>query len=271
MYRALYHYIVCSVCCLTLIAGNTVQAKTKKEEPLQVQIVFIGNSISAGAQIRDAATYAPPVRTGEHLKAMEGIGDVIISNQAVSGKTTADFLPSYNTMYPRITQAADKLTAENKNYKLVFSVMLGTNDSAIKGPTGSPIAPKQYHANLELIIDRLIARYPQCIIVLHRPIWYSPNTYNNGATYLQEGLNRLQNYYPELQALVSEYAESHPGHVFMGDESAFDFFRDNAETHFTHERGNAGTFYLHPNQTGADILGKYWADALYAVLTAPRP
>ena len=59
---------------------------------------------------------------------------------------------------------------------------------------------------MKTIVDKLLALYPKCKIVLHRPVWYSPNTYN-GAKYLEEGLNRLQSYYPELQALVLDYSK----------------------------------------------------------------
>ena len=84
--------------------------------------------------------------------------------------------------------------------------MLGTNDSAITGPNGAPASPGKYHENMKTIIDKLLALYPKCKVVLHRPVWYSPNTYN-GAKYLEEGLNRLQSYYPELQALVLHYSK----------------------------------------------------------------
>lgn len=89
----------------------------------------------------------------------------------------------------------------DKEATLVFSLMLGTNDSAIKGPNGSPVQPAQYKTNVKVIADELLALYPDSRIVLHRPIWYSPNTYN-GAMYLKEGLNRLERYFAEINQLV---------------------------------------------------------------------
>lgn len=68
---------------------------------------------------------------------------------------------------------------------------------------------------MKAIVDQLLALYPNCKIVLHRPVWYSPNTYN-GAMYLKEGLNRLQNYYPVLQSLVADYGKRFPGQVLWG-------------------------------------------------------
>ncbi|HOS73204.1 MAG TPA: lipolytic protein G-D-S-L family, partial [Bacteroidales bacterium] len=87
------------------------------------------------------------------------------------------------------------------------------------------------------------------------------------ARYLKAGLERLQSYFPELQALVKAYSRSHAGRVFMGDVKAFAYFRDNYLTDFIHESGNAGTFYLHPNKKGTDALGKFWSDAIYEALT----
>ena len=217
-----------------------------------LNIVFIGNSISAGAQLRDVENECPPKQACLYLEKQEGVGKVVCVNQAVSGQTTADFLPAFLSRYPRVVAAA-----------LVFSIMLGTNDSAIKGPNGAPVSPKQYQTNLSVIIDHLLARYPDCRVVLHRPLWYSENAYNNGAMYLKEGLKRLESYYPELQTLVAQYAQSNPGHVVMGDTEAFDYFRQEPDRLFHHEQGNAGVFFLHPNREGAAKLGEFWGRAIF--------
>lgn len=250
-------FLVSSFCLLTAFASEAA-GKRKKN----VNVVFIGNSISAGAQLREPKTECPPAKACEYLRAQEGIGAVVCANQAVSGQTTADFLPAFASRYPRVIAAADKL-ATDRSALLVFSVMLGTNDSAIKGPNGAPVKPKQYQTNLSVIIDHLLARYPGCRIVLHRPLWYSENAYNNGAMYLKEGLQRLTGYYAELQLLTEPYAQSHPGQVLLGDTAAYDYFKKNPEALFHHEKGNAGVFFLHPNKEGAARLGEFWGKALY--------
>ena len=76
----------------------------------------------------------------------------------------------------------------------------GTNDAPFVA-RGAPVNKETYAQNIKSIIDRLLALYPNCKIILHRPIWYSPNTYN-GSEYLQAGLNRLISYYPVLQDIV---------------------------------------------------------------------
>lgn len=251
--------IILGLICLNMYCfGTTIEKKQN------LNIIFIGNSITAGAQIKDPAQDAPPVKASEYLRQQSGIGLVQFSNQGVSGCTTLDYLPATAALFPRAVEAADKFKGD-KNSQLVFSIMLGTNDSAIKGPHGAPVSPKQYRTNLKVIIDNLLLLYPECKIVLHRPIWYSPNTYN-GAMYLLEGLKRLESYWPELQSLVSDYANNSPRRVYIGDIEAFEYFKQAYQTDLTPEEGNAGTFYLHPNKKGAQKLGIFWAKGILKAL-----
>jgi len=139
--------------------------------------------------------------------------------------------------------------------------MLGTNDSAIKGPNGAPVAPDAYYDNLKIITDRLIKDYPNCKIIIQQPIWYSPNTYN-GAQYLQEGLDRLQSYFPQIKKLV----KTNKHQIFLGDTKAFGYFKNNYQAGLQAENGHQGIFYLHPNQAGAGALGVFWAKAIYKII-----
>jgi len=227
-----------------LQAGNPVS---------KFNIVFIGNSITYGAGLQNPSTQAPPAIVAKYLNDHQC--RVNYANCGVSGSTTVDFLPVSHNLYPRVVKAAD--TLYHKGVPLFFSITIGTNDSAIKGPNGAPVSPDNYRNNLLTIIDSLIRRYPQSHIVVHQPIWYSPNTHN-GALYLAEGLARLQSYTPEIIAL----AGLRPNRVFVGDRKAFNFFKQNHLQYLTPEKGNSGTFYLHPNVLGATKLGEFWAIAL---------
>lgn len=260
MKKAFLLLIICMVTPALLHAQ-----KGKKSE---LSIVYIGNSITQGVLLEDPSHNAPPAQASLWLQKQANISAVEYSNQGVSGMTTVDFLPASKTFLPKVKQAAD-LFKDNPGSALIFSVMLGTNDSAVKGPNGSPVSPQQYSTNMKVILDELLLLYPQCRIVLNRPIWYSPNTHN-GAIYLKEGLHRLESYYPELQSLVSQYAQSHPHRVFMGDTEAFDYFKINYITDILAEDGNAGTFYLHPNKKGAAKLGEFWGKAIYKIVTEDK-
>jgi lysophospholipase L1-like esterase len=231
-----------------------------------LNIVFIGDSITHGARLKDPANQAPPNHVAELLKQQSGFGNIQFSNQGVSGATTVDFLPSYGDakLFKKITAAANTFYAD-KQATLVFNIMLGTNDSAINGPHGSPISPDVYRANLKTIADSLLATYPGCKIVFNHPLWYSPNTHNH-STYLQEGLTRLQTYFPEIDALVKAYKTSHRGQVFLGDKDGFKYFEKNHLTDLDPETGGDGTFYLHPNEKGAVALGNLWAKAIIKAL-----
>lgn len=241
-----------------LVAG----AKVKKE---QLSVIYIGNSITQGVRLKTPKTECPPAQCTEYIRAQEGVESIVYSNNGVSGKTTYDFLPATGTFFKKVTDSADTLS-RNKG-KLIFSMMLGTNDSAVNGPHGAPVSGAQYFTNMRSIIDELLERYPKAIFVLHQPTWYSLNTYNT-SMYLREGLERMHGYTSQLEKLVEYYSGKHPGHVFMGDLDAYSYFERNYLTDHTPEEGKAGTFYLHPNSKGAHALGEFWGKAIMKVLEA---
>lgn len=224
----------------------------------KVNIIFIGDSITQGEQPETA----PPAYATAFLQKQIS-GRVEFSNQGVSGCTTVDFLPSTATHFLDVGKAANKLYAD-KQAMLIFSIMLGTNDSAVDGPLGSPVSSSSYGKNISTIIDSLLKYYPKSKIIIHYPLWYSPNTYNR-SKYLQEGLTRLQSYFPVIDALVKKYSATHPGHVFTGDKNAFKYFKEHHLTHMLQENGQQGIFYLHPNEDGAKELGNFWEKAIFKI------
>ena len=221
---------------LILTSSSQLIAQNKN-----LNIVYIGDSITAGGQLSDPATEAPPATASDWLRKQKDIGTVKFSNQGVSGFTTVDFLPSTHTVFANIDKAAKAF--DDKQATLIFSIMLGTNDSACDGPNGSPVSADQYHDNLKTIIDSLLTGFPECKIIIQRPTWYSPNTYNS-ARYLQEGLTRLQSYFPQVDKLIAEYSVSNPKHVFASGEEAFQYFKANYLTDSNPEQGREGIFCI---------------------------
>lgn len=248
---------------LCLCIPMCVHAQKSKE--MELNIVFIGNSITQGVLLANPEQEAPPVQTRMWLEKQEGIAEVHMSNQGVSGMTTVDFLPASKTRFPKVKEAMAALKEQNPKATQLFSVMLGTNDSANSGPNGSPVSAPQYYTNMKVIIDELMESFPDAIFVLHRPVWYSPNTYN-GAQYLASGLKRLESYYPQLQELVNHYATRCPGQVFLGDTEAVTYFEEHHASEYCAEQGRAGIFYLHPNRKGAESLATFWGKAIYKVV-----
>ncbi|HVV54696.1 MAG TPA: GDSL-type esterase/lipase family protein [Mucilaginibacter sp.] len=224
-----------------------------------LNVIYIGDSITQGVQLDDPSTQAPPATASKYLQAQPGIAAVNFSNQGHSGFTSVDFSVTGET-FKRAEQAADAL--KSKPGILAFSIMLGTNDSAITGPNGAPVSAEAYFANMKAITDRLLKDYPGCRIVIQHPTWYSTNTYN-GAKYLAEGLHRLESYFPMIKKLIRGYTKTNPGQVFLGDMEAFGYFKKNHTTLMIPENGHEGTFYLHPNKQGAVVLGQFWAKAIY--------
>ena len=68
--------------------------------------------------------------------------------------TTLDFLPVAGKQFPNVKSAAQELSQHKGT--LLFSIMLGTNDSACTGPFGAPVEPVSYYTNMKTIVDQLI-------------------------------------------------------------------------------------------------------------------
>lgn len=249
-----YIKITLIILCL-LNTGGFARAQSPK-----VNIIYIGDSITAGAGLSDPSD-SPPAITDSDLRKM-GVNITGSSNQGHSGYTTLDFMPNTDA-FKQAEAAADKF--KDNGSQMVFSIMLGTNDSAIQGPHGSPVSREQYYENLKTIIDQLLKDFPASMVVINRQTWYSPNTYN-GARYLQEGLDRLQSYYPETKRLVGWYGKTENGRVYLGDTEAFRYFSKNYQTSLQPENGHQGIFYLHPNKAGAVALAGFWSRAIYNVV-----
>lgn len=236
-----------------LINGNLEPGK----EP--VNIVFIGNSITYGAGLSDRGTQAPPVKCAEKVAEETG-RPVFFQNCGLSGSTTLNWLPK-TSLFRNASRSAGELT--NNGGYLYFSMMLGTNDSAESGPTGSPVSPEDYYTNMKSIINKLYATYPDARFIVNYPIWYSPNT-QNGSVYLQAGLDRLQSYHPIIEQLALDL-KAEGVEIWTGNKEAYTFFVDKGEYFFS-ENGTHGIFYLHPNQVGAEYLGHFWAQSIIETL-----
>jgi lysophospholipase L1-like esterase len=239
----------------------SIQPLTSQTGNPNLDIVYIGNSITQGSK---QAEETPPAYATKHIRTLNGVESANLLNRGRSGNTTVDFLPTAGGELSKVIEAVRSFHIINSRL-LVFSISLGTNDSAEEGPKGSPIWPEEYHTNIKAITDKLLAEFPGCKVIYQQPIWYSETTYNR-SRYLKAGLTRLQTYFPELKSLVAEYSQTKPGQVFMGDTKAFDYFKENYLTDFIPETGNAGTFYLHPNKKGSEALGKFWGDGIYQAL-----
>lgn len=246
---------------LTLVAcfaaGINAHAR-KGNDGKGYNIIYIGNSITYGALHADRKLTAPPVVAtdvaAKRLKSINGF-----TNCGRSGATTVDFLPSRNRDFKRVEKAVAEHQSKNDG-QFVFSFMLGTNDSASTGPTGAPVSNEDYKKNILTIVSRLREMCPGAIFVLQRPVWYSPNTYN-GARYLVAGLNRATDYVNVLVELANENSD-----IYLGDCDSYDLFKLEYKKYMFAEPGNAGTFYLHPNEEGAKKLGKNWAKAIVAAI-----
>lgn len=249
---------------LILLLSQSILTLSGQTAVRNFDIVFIGNSITQGVQLAVPAEEAPPACATKYFRTLKGVESANFLNRGRSGYTTVNFLPTADGELSKVISSVKAFHTDNSRL-LVFSISLGTNDSAEEGPKGAPLWPEEYYFNIKAITDKLLTEFPGCKIIYQQPIWYSTNTYNR-ARYLKAGLERLQTYFPELKSLVADYSLTNPGRVYMGDTKAFDYFRENYLSDLIPEQGNAGTFYLHPNKKGAESLGRFWGDGIYKAL-----
>jgi lysophospholipase L1-like esterase len=250
---------------LSLSTFLTVRADDASPGPVY-NVVFIGDSITFGGGTPDPNTQAAPVIAARDLQPMLGAGAAVyFSNQGHSGHTTVDFLPG-GADFKGAESAAKQLEADHRG-QLVFSIMLGTNDCSSNGlTTGSPVSAADYAQNLQKIIDSLLSDYPDSKFVINHPIWFSPNTHNAADYTGSACADRVKSYFPAIDTLVASYSMSHPNQVYVGDADAYDYFSIHFQTELNAENGTFGTFFLHPNPTGAQSLGKFWATAIAKAL-----
>ena len=237
-----------------LVLGASAQPRKART----CNLIFIGNSITEGALHANKKKTAPPVVAANLVGNMLSM-DVHYRNCGRSGATTVDFLPEQKRDFVRVEMAIEEIKALSYA-PILFSIMLGTNDSANFGPNGSPVSNEDYKKNLMTMIGRIRELCPNAIFILQRPIWYSPNTHN-AAQYLVAGQKRMVAYTDVLIEIANENED-----VYLGDRDAFDYFGAKHRKYMFAEDGKAGTFYLHPNEAGARKLARYWAQAIVKVV-----
>lgn len=236
-------------------------------------IVFIGNSITYGALHENRAETAPPAACARWLAGQEGVGDIHFENCGRSGRTTYHFLPNKEDVVPAgdrtyfsdVVKRTTRLVGDHPDLPLVFSIMLGTNDSAER-PRNHRTTPEDYVRNMTVIIDSLLALWPDAHVVVHRAIYYTPGfTTGQGSVLDGESLAMLRAYYDRYPDIVARYSN---GHVHIGDTLAYGYFRENNATDTFLEKGRNGeSFHLHPNEKGAKVLGQYWGEAIRRILS----
>lgn len=237
-----------------LVLGASAQPRKART----CNLIFIGNSITEGALHANKKKTAPPVVAANLVGNMLSM-DVHYRNCGRSGATTVDFLPEQKRDFVRVEKAIEEIKALSYA-PILFSIMLGTNDSANFGPNGSPVSNEDYKKNLMTMIGRIRELCPNAIFILQRPIWYSPNTHN-ASQYLVAGQKRMVAYTDVLIEIANENDD-----VYLGDRDAFDYFGAKHRKYMFAEDGKAGTFYLHPNEAGARKLARYWAQAIVKVV-----
>lgn len=230
----------------------------------EYSIVFIGNSITYGSTHVKPQKTNPTVYCTKYLKE-QGVAGIHAKNLGKSGKTSRDFMPGRKGYYGSVKKVAAELEQSYPKAQLVFSIMLGTNDAAIRTKK-SCWKSEIFQKSINLMVDSLQALYPKAIFVLHQDPYFSPNVEKESGTKMDEAcLKQMKAYWSVCQSISKQR-----NNVYLGDNQAFDFFEKNHKTMMTPEEGLKGTYYLHPNESGAKELGKFWGEALLKVFKQIR-
>ncbi|MBR0050158.1 MAG: SGNH/GDSL hydrolase family protein [Prevotella sp.] len=235
-------------------------------------IVFIGNSITYGALHEQREQTAPPTQCARWLCQQEEIDTVYYRNCGRSGRTTYHFLPNANDVVPAgektyfgdVVSKTRELVKAHPTLPLLFSFMLGTND-AVERKHNAHTEPDAYVRNLTVVIDSLLRLWPDAHVVLNRPI-YNTSDYvtKNGSVASKKSLKLMNTYY-ELLPKVAEQCK--PGHVHVGDADAYAYFEQHYRADAFEEKDARGrSYWLHPNEKGAEALAAFWGKALLPVL-----
>lgn len=241
-------------------------------------VVFIGNSITYGALHSERELTSPPKQCARWLSGQEGIDTIYFSNCGKNGRTTYHFLPREEDVIPAgdKTQFAEvvgntrRLVDEHPGLPLLFSIMLGTNDS-VERKNNRHTSPTDYANNLCAIIDTLLRLWPDAHVVLHKPIWYTPDyVTKSGSVASKKSLRLIGDYEKTFPEVVSRCKK---GQVHIGDSEAYRHFEQHWQTDINEEKDARGhSYWLHPNEQGAAKLAELWGEAILKVMDAlPHP
>lgn len=217
-----------------IFSNIIVETRTGYETRSGLVVGFIGDSIYAGTGTSGGASTVPN-QCLTALTAQTGL-PATGSINATSGKTTTDWAAGSGLL--ATAQAAMILAGVN-----VVSIMLGTNDS--KSTVQTPVAT--YLSNLNGICTQLFANIPSLqAIVLHSAI---------------SAGNSLPDFGGMSEKMIYAYADALPSictglngkGILLGDAGGIGYFGvTNASL----------ADNIHPNDTGAAVLGKLQARAI---------
>ena len=188
----------------------------------------IGDSITLGI---NTSVVTEPQAFVNQLNALLWPQKHTIINRGVQGMATADWLQNagINLLVPAV---AAGVSAGVTNVLL----MLGTNDSR------NGITPASFVANMNSIIAYIKTQIAGVKVYVNVPPFVDP--VRAGAPFTVPGLTIQDSYVAQIQSLAG-------ANVFVGDQTGQSFF--------AHHDADMLSDGVHPNDTGASVLGGLWA------------
>lgn len=103
------------------------------EKKWNLDIIYIGNSITQGVPPGKPEEEATPAKASKYLLHKSGVENVEFINQGRSSYKTVDYLPAGNGALNEVITATRQLY-KDANRLLIFTISLGTDNSTEKGP-----------------------------------------------------------------------------------------------------------------------------------------
>lgn len=233
-----YHYVCVAKDSGGMVAYSAIESIVLVNPPLSIGL--IGDSITYGVYLN--AGEAPHEVIGEILRREYKDRQIVVSNQGVSGSTTADWQPGH--VWGLLAGALAAFTTNNVTH---VHIMLGTNDV-------NSLDAATYKTNMSVLANALVtAGYK---VIISYPIYRRDGItgYPANPTTLQ----RLADYQPMIDSLVDNVS------IFRGDTTGYNYFIKN------HVAENLADM-LHPNATGAHTLAQLWSAAIARVVYKNKP
>ena len=215
---------------LQLDAVNLYTRNPNTNVPTRVVLGAIGDSITAGVGTSGGANTVPS-QCATKLNALTLL-PVTVNNQGISSKTSADWLPAGTILGP----ALSSFVSGGVN---IVSIMLGTNDAkeSVKTPLNT------YLANMSAIANACLANPGVTTVFIHSIPYHGVN----GTDFNGSSLARVVAYNDNLPSICNGT------NIIFGDAGAYGYF---AQVPSNLADG------IHPNDTGALVLGSYHARAI---------
>ena len=240
----LYFYKLRVTDSLSVTATTNQYSVSTRADAISLKLGFIGDSISIYTPTEastSGGTINPPIALQNMLSIIAGSRSVSITNTAVAGMTTTNWIPS-GSLYLNA-----KASFVSAGVTHVY-IMLGANDSKDSVAASSAT----YLANMTAIVNDLTTSGFK--VFLNAPTYTLPGSFSND--FSEASTARIQAYTAQLLTLVNST------NVYLGDMKSYQYFAN-------HQSELVDG--VHPEVQGVHSIARLWLQATASILLPLGP